>query len=380
MFFMPFVERSTPEVVAAQASLLDTAAGLLKILNGAPLLAMVVNQERQIVFANQRLVDFVGAAGPGELYGLRPGEVLSCIHWSETGNGCGTSEWCSVCGALRAMVGAQLGEAQVQACRIRRRAGSAEEVLELEVSASPFSAGGQQFTILFATSVRDRVRGEFIEMRILPEAGELARETEILARGLGRERNSALGEKMAAALGPMTSRLGSLLRQHSDLLAVEGGEVGVRNRELNSLAVAGESARDLRLHRAAEGIEIRIEAGAEDVPFTSDPGLVGRILAAFLLNALEAAPSGSGVTLGCRRSGDFVEFTVRDAGCMPRPVQLQVFSPGFSTKGPGRGFGTYSAMLIAERFLGGSVSFHSAPREGTTFLLRLPIVAAGVGE
>jgi signal transduction histidine kinase len=57
---------------------------------------------------------------------------------------------------------------------------------------------------------------------------------------------------------------------------------------------------------------------------------------------------------------------------MPRDVQLQVFQRFFSTKGAGRGLGTYSIRLLTERYLKGNVSFTSSPEEGTTFRVCYP--------
>jgi sensor histidine kinase regulating citrate/malate metabolism len=52
---------------------------------------------------------------------------------------------------------------------------------------------------------------------------------------------------------------------------------------------------------------------------------------------------------------------------------MQVFRRSFSIKSPvGRGIGTYSAKLITERYLGGSLSFTSSEEAGTTFAVTLP--------
>jgi sensor histidine kinase regulating citrate/malate metabolism len=59
---------------------------------------------------------------------------------------------------------------------------------------------------------------------------------------------------------------------------------------------------------------------------------------------------------------------------MPRSVQLQVFNRSFSTKGAGRGLGTYSMKLLTERFLGGRVWFTSTREAGTTFYASYPLV------
>jgi signal transduction histidine kinase len=64
---------------------------------------------------------------------------------------------------------------------------------------------------------------------------------------------------------------------------------------------------------------------------------------------------------------------VHNPGFMTRDVQLQVFQRSFSTKGAGRGLGTYSIKLLTERYLKGTVSFTTDPEAGTTFRVRYPL-------
>jgi signal transduction histidine kinase len=58
-------------------------------------------------------------------------------------------------------------------------------------------------------------------------------------------------------------------------------------------------------------------------------------------------------------------------------IQLQIFQRSFSTKGSGRGLGTYSIRLFSERYLKGKVSFTSNPQEGTTFRVQYPLLWPG---
>ncbi|MGO9255131.1 MAG: hypothetical protein ACLQU1_02335 [Bryobacteraceae bacterium] len=58
---------------------------------------------------------------------------------------------------------------------------------------------------------------------------------------------------------------------------------------------------------------------------------------------------------------------------MPAKVRLQVFQRSFSTKGMGRGLGTYSIKFLTERYLQGQVSFGSVEGEGTTFMACYPL-------
>ena len=77
------------------------------------------------------------------------------------------------------------------------------------------------------------------------------------------------------------------------------------------------------------------------------------------------------------RAGDQVVFSVRNKSVIPEEAKRRVFQRSFSTKGAGRGVGTYGMKLLGERFLGGSVNFSSREGEGTIFRLSLPLSFPG---
>ena len=84
---------------------------------------------------------------------------------------------------------------------------------------------------------------------------------------------------------------------------------------------------------------------------------------------------GATVSLGCHAEGDAVCFSVHNAGVMPVRVQSQVFNRSFSTKGSGRGLGTYRIKLISERYLRGQVSCVPNADEGTRFTACYPVAS-----
>jgi sensor histidine kinase regulating citrate/malate metabolism len=90
-------------------------------------------------------------------------------------------------------------------------------------------------------------------------------------------------------------------------------------------------------------------------------------------NALEAISEEERVSVSCRTENKHVSVAVHNPGQMPDPVQKQVFQRSFTTKGKGRGLGTYSMKLLGERYLGGKVGFSSAGDTGTIFTLSLPV-------
>jgi sensor histidine kinase regulating citrate/malate metabolism len=70
---------------------------------------------------------------------------------------------------------------------------------------------------------------------------------------------------------------------------------------------------------------------------------------------------------------DSVVYIVKNSKVMPENIKLQVFQRYFSTKGAGRGIGTYSMKLITENFLGGKVTMESEKKSGTVFRVEIPL-------
>ena len=79
----------------------QVVTGLLHSVSG---LLVILNEHRQIIAINDSFLDLLGIDDPGQAFGLRPGEVLQCIHANDTPAGCGTTGYCSSCGAAVAIV------------------------------------------------------------------------------------------------------------------------------------------------------------------------------------------------------------------------------------------------------------------------------------
>ena len=119
----------------------------------------------------------------------------------------------------------------------------------------------------------------------------------------------------------------------------------------------------------------RVELAEEiaDTIFESDPTLLSRVLTNMIKNALEASDHEHPVRVGVNRSDSTLRFWVHNQETIPREIQHQIFERSFSSKGQGRGLGTFSMKLLGETYLGGKVDFHSDEQLGTTFMIDLPI-------
>ena len=127
-------------------------------------------------------------------------------------------------------------------------------------------------------------------------------------------------------------------------------------------------------HEAGVGKEIVIEQ-PHDIDMTVDAVLLTRVLGNLTKNALEATQPGEAVTIGCTSDNGIVSFSVHNPSVMPISVQRQIFQRSFTTKGHGRGLGTYSSRLITRRYLAGELSFSSSPADGTVFTASIPRTA-----
>jgi PAS domain S-box-containing protein len=80
------------------------------------------------------------------------------------------------------------------------------------------------------------------------------------------------------------------------------------------------------------------------------------------------------------RAGKYVFLEVADTGCgMDATTKLRIFDPFFTTKATGRGLGL-AAVLGIVRGHHGAVRVNSAPHQGTTFRILLPVTQASDAE
>jgi signal transduction histidine kinase len=138
---------------------------------------------------------------------------------------------------------------------------------------------------------------------------------------------------------------------------------------------------DLFADRLAEdAIELRVEQAEEPRCGTFDPEGIHSLLCNLVANAIDACrfdPDENKrlhtITLRCLQNGDATILEVEDNGVgIPDEMNSKVFEDFFSSKGSeGTGIGLLVVQKVAEEH-GGTVSFASAPGEGTKFTVTLP--------
>ena len=123
------------------------------------------------------------------------------------------------------------------------------------------------------------------------------------------------------------------------------------------------------------GGNVRAEVDAGLPPLRADPLRLRQALDNLVSNALGHAGSSKEVLVRARYAGASVLIAVADQGPgIPYDEQERIFEAGvrLDTGNPGSGLGLAVARAIAEAH-GGTLKIDSAPGEGATFTIALPV-------
>jgi len=364
-------ERADAGDVAGMNTALTSDEGLCAVINAMPEFVMIVGSTRQVLLVNQAMDEFARSQGCDDCIGLRPGEILDCRHALEAEHGCGTGEACRSCGAVETILSALSGDRASHECRIMRDTPQGFEVLDLKVWGTPFRFQRMELAIVVAVDISNEKRRKVLERLFFHDILNTAGAIDGLARVLIDEL-MPIGEAKETLL-MMARRLVGEIRSQRELLAAENDELSVRPVPLNSHQLLESVKSCYENTLPGRSISIMLSQDSTSTVFYSDEQIINRVLGNLLKNALEAAPEGGTVTLGCSTAEKNIVFWCNNQGVIPRETLLQIFHRSFSTKGEGRGIGLYSVKLMTERYLKGKVDCRSDDSSGTTFTVTYPL-------
>jgi PAS domain S-box-containing protein len=133
--------------------------------------------------------------------------------------------------------------------------------------------------------------------------------------------------------------------------------------------------------RAPESVSFELSAPDDLPPVRCDEAKLRQVLVNLVENAIKYSPDGGEIAIELRAANGSVRLDVRDAGLgIPPDDHARVFEkftrldPGLSRGVGGTGLGLYIARELTER-MGGEITVASAPGEGSTFTVELPLEA-----
>ncbi len=121
-----------------------------------------------------------------------------------------------------------------------------------------------------------------------------------------------------------------------------------------------------------------LEGCSQELRISADRDRLGAVIEHLVQNAQEATPPDGHVTVRVSGEDGWAVVEVEDDGCGMEAdfITERLFKPFDTTKGnAGMGVGVYESREFVHA-LGGEIAVESAPRRGTLFRVKLPVMAA----
>jgi len=297
---------------------------------------------------------------------------MHCIHSTEN-NGCGLSNSCRYCGIINSIRESQVQKKSVtRECRITTTRGGRLVSHDFQVNCTPLNLLGEQYTLMNLFDISSEKRNQMLENvffhDILNRLGGLTGLVQIIKL----ENTQPELEEYIDVLDTIGELVVEDIQIQRFLKAAENANLIVNIREYSAFDIVDSVRKQIAFNPVLKNRKLVLCTNCPDFRFKTDAALLKRILLNMAKNAAEASPDKSQIKISCSTKPGKAIFSVNNIGTIPDDVRLQIFQRSFTTKGSGRGLGTYSMKLFGENYLHGRVFFRSNEKQGTTFTIELP--------
>lgn len=329
------------------------------IMNDAGTTFIVLDEDLRILYVNYTPVD--------RALMMSPGDLLKCSNACEAENGCGTHANCRLC-QLRNMVEASLHAGEKMETDAELLVNDNTDYSVHAIS-TPFTYNGKIYSVVLLVDKTDQHREFMMERIFLHDLLNLSG----ALNGILECMQSGESEDMMHTVKGISGQLMDEITAQRDLIYAKNGMLKpktCRFKACEAISFVKESLVPVSMDMWA--VNLAVGSTLADETIDSDRALVNRVLHNMVKNACEAeAGSGSTITVRGRACDGKVVYSVHNDSVMPDSIKSRVCIYGNSTKGTGRGLGTYSMKLIGENYLGGRVWFRSEEGFGTEFYFEL---------
>lgn len=345
-----------------------------EILDSFPNIVAVLNKQRQVIFANEPFVKLIGVNDFEDALGQRPGELLKCVNSQLNEGGCGTSKNCRYCGAVLTILESQkTGKEQESEARLTTKHQNKIVPLDFHVIAKPLLIEEDQFIVVIMTDISTLKRKEYLERTFMHDMINTTWSLSGRIEFFPRDGLNEIQDEYFARIKTEISMLLDDIQAQRDLLKLDKKELVTDFSKVDSLELIQMIIQTFSTDKTAKDKKILIAKKSVSKIVETDERLLRRSLINLLKNALEASTKDQQVIIGCEQFEDEIVFWVRNEAVLSEEVKSQIFQRFFSTKGIGRGLGTYSVRILVEEHLNGQVNFESSEKTGTIFRIILPL-------
>src|ERR671934_773833 len=171
----------------------------------------------------------------------------------------------------------------------------------------------------------------------------------------------------------------SLINDVLDLTKIEAGRMDLVYEEVPVESALREVLNVVKGLATKKEIDLRSSVEPADLLLIADKNKIKQILYNLLSNAIKFTPPGGRALVEGRQADGRLQIKVQDSGIgIPKELQHKIFGAFYQVQSsasreyPGTGLGLALTKKLVELH-GGSISFDSAERQGTTFTVSLPL-------
>ncbi|WP_347841391.1 HAMP domain-containing sensor histidine kinase [uncultured Draconibacterium sp.] len=361
--------RYTNGQLESQSKLILDNKQLVSFVESISQMVLILNKHRQVVYVNKSYKDFCKTLNQDPIIGKRPGETFNCANAFKSAGGCGTSSACKSCGAVNAILESQKGRRSTKECQILT---TTNDALDLKVTATPMELAGEALTIFSVIDISADKRRKSLERVFIHDILNSAGAISGLSSIIKEINNPDEIKELAQTIEDASRSLIDEIQSQRELGAAERGELQPLIAEMDSAPILSQLQKAYAKHELNFGKPVVIDQKSVNCTIATDRVLLKRILGNMIKNAIEINLPNDTITLCCQNQEDCTMISVHNNSFIPIKIQNQLFKRFYSTKGKGRGLGTYSMKLLGERYLNGKVNFTSTEEDGTTFYIKLP--------
>ena len=346
---------------------------LQDILNSNTHISAILNHKRQVVLSNQHLFAASGLDDLDRVLGALPGDAMGCIHSTEN-NGCGNSDSCRYCGIVNTIRESQkFGKRVSNECRITIRIQGKLVFHDFRVVCAPLSFNGEPCTFMNLIDISHEKRNQMLENVFFHDIMNRLGGLHGIVQMIRSENKQPELEEYIDVLDIIGELVIEDIQTQRFLKAAENANLILNFREQSSYEIVESVRKQISFHPGLKNRQMVVCTDCADFTIKTDGALLKRILLNMAKNAMEASPDKGIVKISCGIKSNTASFAVNNAGTIEEEIKLQIFQRSFSTKGHGRGLGTYSMKLFGENYLKGKVFFRTNEKQGTTFSIELPL-------
>ncbi len=369
-YFAP-AEKSDADELQAEFEAINSHPLVTTLLGTISGLLAVLNDKRQVLTVNPSLLKQLGLDSALDVFGLRPGEALHCVHADKEPSGCGTTKACVSCGAAIAIMSClETDSSQQRSCILKASENRGDFCFKIR--ATPLRIDNRRYLLFFIEDVTEIQNKSFLERAFFHDINNLlagmSGTVELMCY-----QNQMTPDTRLRSLMEMIHRLGEEIELQRTLLAGSAASYQPVREWIDVHALFSELRQLYLDHPAAKGKSLIMEESSPMPHILSDESLLCRILGNLLTNAFEASAEDESVKMSSKLESGGLVISIWNSQTIPEELQPRIFQKFFSSKGQsGRGIGSYAAKLLAEEVLGGRLDFISLAGLGTTFRLYLP--------